>query len=126
METAAKHFRVIQDYRSPYPGPIIFHKGEQVVVGKEFSEDPDWRDWVWCEGQQGNKAWAPNQYLKTEAGRGVFQNEYNALELSVSAGETLKVYEVVNGFALAEKSNGKLGWVPLRNLSAIESRPSEK
>lgn len=124
MGISAKHYRVTEAYRSPYPRPIIFHKGEKVRVGREFTEDPDWVDWVWCEGQHGNKAWAPQQYLETEAGTGIFKTGYNALELSVSVGEVLKVYEVVNGFAMAEKSDGKLGWVPLRNLSQIESYQS--
>jgi len=125
MEKPARYFRVIEAYQSPYPHPIIFHAGEEVTVGREFSEDPDWKDWVWCEGQHGNKAWAPKQYLKMEAGRGVFQTEYNALELSVSVGEVLKVYKVVNGFGMAENSEGRLGWIPMRNLSEIKGHQSE-
>jgi hypothetical protein len=124
MAKAARYFLVTEAYQSPYPGPIIFHAGEEVMIGKEFSEDPEWRDWVWCEGQRGNKAWAPKQYLEMEAGRGVFLTEYNALELSVNAGEVLKVHDIVNGFAMAETPDGRLGWVPLKNLSQIKSRPS--
>lgn len=126
MAKAARYYRVTEAYRSPYPGPIIFHAGEQVTLGKEFNEDPDWMDWVWCEGQRGNKAWAPKQFLEMEAGKGVFKTEYNALELSVSVGEVLIVHDVVNGFAMAEKSDGSLGWVPLKNLRQVESPPSEK
>lgn len=124
MAKPARYFRVIEAYQSPYPSPIIFHAGEQVTVGKEFGEDPEWKDWVWCEGQRGNQAWAPKQFLEVEAGTGVFKTEYNALELSVSTGEVLKVYDIVNGFAMAEKSDGRLGWVPLKNLSQIKSRHS--
>jgi hypothetical protein len=55
---------------------------------------------------------------------GVFLTEYNALELNVSPGEVLKVHDIVNGFAMAETPDGRLGWVPLKNLSQIKSRPS--
>ena len=120
MELSAKHYRVIEDYQSPYPHPINFHKGEVVQVGEEFTDDPDWKDWVWCEGEHGKKAWAPKQYLKTEAGRGVFLNDYNARELSVTIGEVITVYEVINGFGMSEKQNGERGWVPLKNLQPEE------
>ena len=120
MEPSTKTYRVIAEYRSPYPDPIIFHKGEKVQVGKEFTDDPDWKDWVWCEGEHGNKAWVPKQYLKTEAGRGEFLNDYDARELSVTVGEVIIVFEMVNGFGMSEKQNGERGWVPLKNLQSEE------
>lgn len=122
MDRPARYFRVVEPYQSPYPIPIIFHAGEKVTIRREFKEDPEWKDWVWCEGQRGNKSWAPKQYLEMEAGRGVFLTEYNALELNVNPGEVLQVHEIVNGFAMAEKSDGRLGWVPLKNLDEIKDR----
>ena len=118
--TKSKRYRVIEDYQSPYPDPIIFHKGEKVTIGKEFTDDPDWKDWVWCEGQNNNEAWVPKQYLKVEAEQGEFITDYNARELSVEIGDTLNVYEIVNGFGLAEKPSGERGWVPMKNLQSEE------
>jgi hypothetical protein len=116
----AKRYRVIKAYQSPYPHPIIFHKGEVVRVGEEFTDDPDWKDWVWCEGEHGNKAWVPKQYLYIEADSGVFLTDYDARELSVTVGESIKVFEIVNGFGMSEKQNGERGWVPLKNLQPEE------
>ena len=116
MVKRQKRYQVIQDYQSPYPNPILFHKGEEVEVGSEFTDNPDWKDWVWCEGQIDNQAWVPKQYLDIKANQGTFITEYNALELSVAVGEALRVYETVNGFGMAEKQNGERGWVPLKNL----------
>jgi hypothetical protein len=116
MVQASKRFRVIEAYNSPYPDPIIFRKGEKVQVGKEFNDDPDWKDWVWCEGKNENQAWVPKQYLEIKAGMGIFLTEYNAQELSVTAGEVLQVFEVVNGFGVAEKQDGERGWVPMKVL----------
>lgn len=121
MELSGKRYRVIADYQSPYSDPIIFYQGETVQVGKEFTNDPDWKDWVWCEGERGNKAWVPKQYLKTEAGSGVFLTDYNARGLSVTIGEVITVYEIVNGFGMAEKQNGERGWVPLKNMQSEEA-----
>jgi hypothetical protein len=118
--TNSKRYFVIEDYQSPYPEPIIFLKGEKVIIRKEFTDDPDWKDWVWCEGEHDNQAWVPKQYLGIEAGKGVFNTDYNALELSVAVGEMLRVHETVNGFGMAEKPNGERGWVPLRNLQVEE------
>lgn len=41
-----EHYRVVRDYKSPYPDAILFQEGEEVKVGQEFSEDPDWKNWI--------------------------------------------------------------------------------
>ena len=120
MNDKLVRYHVIESYRSPYPDPIVFHKGEKVLIGKEFTDDPDWKDWVWCEGQSGNKAWVPKQYLEIMGEQGVFITDYDAQELSVAIGETLCIHEIVNGFGMAEKQNGKRGWVPMKNLESKE------
>ena len=109
-------YRVTKEYKSPYPDPIIFHKGDTVEVGQEFTDDPNWKDWIWCEGANDTKAWVPKQYLDIRERKGTFKRGYNAMELSVSVGEELVVYEIVNGFGMAEKPNGVRGWVPMKNM----------
>jgi hypothetical protein len=111
-----RHYRVIEDYRSPYPAPIVFQAAEEVGVGREFAGNPDWKDWVWCQGEHGKEAWVPKQYLELRGDRGVFLKDYNARELSVAVGETLRVYEIVNGFGMGEKPDGARGWVPMKVL----------
>ncbi len=119
MTVKPEHYRVIRDYRSPYPGPIVFRKGEKVGVGQEFKEDPDWKDWIWCEGNN-KKAWVPKQYIAIDGTNGIFNKDYNALELSVNIGEELVVYEIVNGFGMSEKLDGTRGWVPMKNMELEE------
>lgn len=115
MTAKPERYRVVRDYESPYPHPICFLKGELVKVGQEFKEDPDWKNWVWCEGNN-KKAWVPKQYIKILGTNGIFERDYDALELSVQVGEKLIVHEIVNGFGLSEKPDGTKGWVPMRNL----------
>ena len=116
MNNSTKQYRVIESYQSPYPGPILFQKGEAVTIGREFTDDPDWKDWLWCQGQNDNQAWVPRQYLEIEADQGIFVTDYNALELSVVVGEVLMLDEIVNGFGMAKKQSGERGWVPLKHL----------
>jgi hypothetical protein len=116
METYSRAYLVIADYQSPYPDPIIFHEGESVAIRKEFTDDPDWKDWVWCQGDNDNEAWVPKQYLEIRGKQGIFITDYNAQELSVLVGETLIIFETINGFGMAERANGERGWVPLQNI----------
>ncbi len=116
MKISMKKYTAIKAYKSPYPDPIIFQKGDIVEVGKEFTEDPDWVNWIWCDGVDNRQAWVPDQYLDISQNQGIFNREYNAMELSVSVGEGLFVHEIVNGFGIAEKSSGEIGWVPMNCL----------
>jgi len=112
-------FRVIESYESPYPQSIVFAKGDEVSIGIEFNEDPDWKDWLWCEGANNNNAWIPKQYLTITESKGTLSRDYDARELSVLAGEEITVHMILNGFVSAEKANGEVGWVPLKNLQAV-------
>jgi len=115
MTVKPEHYRVIKEYKSPYPDPIVFQKGEEVKVGQESKEDPDWKNWIWCEGND-KKAWVPKEYINIAGTNGIFNKDYDAMELSVKAGERLVVYEIVNGFGMSERPDGTRGWVPIRNM----------
>lgn len=117
----AEHYRVIKDYKSPYPDPIVFQEGEKVKVGQEFKDDPEWKNWIWCEGRNNKKAWVPKQNVDINGMNGTLNKEYNAMEISVKVGEKLVVHEIVNGFGMSEKTNGMRGWVPMKNME-IEER----
>jgi hypothetical protein len=114
-----KKFRVIESYESPYPQSIFFTKGEEVEIGYEFNEDPDWKDWLWCKGSNSNSAWIPKQYLTIDGKQGTLKRSYDARELSVQLGEEVIARIDLNGFVLAEKMDGGVGWVPLKNLQAV-------
>lgn len=115
----SKLFKVISPYKSPYPDPIIFKKGEKVKIGKKFEDDPEWKDWLWCEGENNNKAWTPKQFIDISGSKGIINLYYNARELSIDTGEILIISEIVNGFGFAEKENGEKGWAPIKNLEIL-------
>ncbi len=111
-----EQYRVLVPYRSAYPDPILFQKGEKIRIGREFSGDPDWKDWIWCEGENRNTAWVPKQFID---GNGFCRRAYNARELTILTGEILTVTEIVNGFGWAQKADGQTGWVPMKNLEKL-------
>ncbi|NNG02072.1 MAG: ligand-binding protein SH3 [Desulfobacteraceae bacterium] len=116
---SSKSYRVIKNYVSPYPDPIRFSKGERVKVSDRFTDDPDWNDWVWCEGANQNAAWVPDQYVDHDGDISVMDRNYNAMELTVRVDDILLVHDIVNGFAMAEKQDGKQGWVPMKHVEKL-------
>lgn len=120
MKSKPIRYQVTRDYKSPYPNPLIFKKGDRVEIGEEFNDDPDWKNWLWCEGPD-HKAWVPKQFLKMNGKEGILKRDYDAMELSVNVGEALLIQKIVNGFGMAEKSDGTKGWVPMKNLVRDES-----
>lgn len=116
MTANPKSYRAVKAYKTPYPDPIIFTRGEVVQVKEEYKDDPDWVDWVWCEGLQDNRAWVPKQYIQFVDSQWVMTQDYNARELDLEAGEKLVVFYVVNGFGMAEKPDGERGWAPMNHL----------
>jgi hypothetical protein len=111
-----ERFTVVTDYRSPYPNSIAFRKDEKVAIGQEFKGDPAWEKWVWCTGANDKQAWVPQQYLNIDGGTGTLKKDYDAKELSVKVGERVIVHNIVNGFGMAEKTNGMRGWVALKHM----------
>jgi len=121
MKGKPTKYRVTKEYKSPYPNPLVFQKGDIVEIGEESKDDPEWKNWIWCEGINNIKAWVPKQYLDIRRKKGTFKRDYNAMELSVSVGEELFIHEIVNGFGMAEKPNGKRGWVPMKIMELGKS-----
>lgn len=109
-------YRCIKNYQSPYPESILFRKGEVVVVGEEYEQDPDWRNWIRCQAEDGREAWVPKQYLKINKETGIFLRDYDARELNLAIADVIHIREIVNGFGMAQKQNGDKGWAPMNHL----------
>ena len=112
-------YRCIKEYRSPYPDSIAFIKGERVLIGEEYEGDPDWIDWIRCQAPDRREAWIPKSYLVINGDEGSLVRDHDALELSLSIGDVVEISEIVKGFGLAEKNDGRRGWAPMNHLEAI-------
>ncbi len=115
----AKNYEVIEKYESPYPNSIIFEKDEMVKIVKDSGDHPEWKNWIWCEGSNNNKAWTPRQYVDIQGKKGFLKEHFDAKELSVEVGDILSVHKAINSFGFCTNSKGITGWVPLKNLKQL-------
>jgi len=83
MTQKSSAYVVIKGYQTPYPDSILFNKSEPVQVGEKYLDDPDWVDWIWCEGENENAAWVPKQFIKFSSGEWRLDKYYDAMELSI-------------------------------------------
>ncbi|WP_312605332.1 SH3 domain-containing protein [Kosakonia cowanii] len=106
---------VIRDYQSAYPDPLTIHEGERAQISHC---DLQWRGWIWVTLESGKAGWAPQQlFTPVSAHEGICQQAYCAHELTVQSGEQLTVHQSLNGWYLAEKADGDLGWVPHEHVA---------
>jgi hypothetical protein len=59
----SKSYKIIKEHISSFPDPITLKKGDKVFIGREYSENPDWPNWIECKTQNGKKGWVPNSTL---------------------------------------------------------------
>ncbi|WP_454121893.1 SH3 domain-containing protein [Kosakonia sp. Marseille-Q7440] len=108
---------VIRDYQSAYPDPLTLREGERAQISHC---DLQWRGWIWATLESGKAGWAPQQlFTPVSAYEGICQQPYCAHELTVQSGEQLKVHQSLNGWYLAEKADGDLGWVPQEHVALV-------
>ncbi len=112
-----KRGRVIADYLSPYPHPLVAEAGTVFSLGRS---DEEWPGWIWCTHASGAGAWVPAAWLQIEGETGTLRADYTSAELSVKAGEELALYDLESGWYWAANSAGQRGWVPERNVTIIE------
>ncbi len=111
-----KKGKVIQDYQAQYPDPIAMQKGEAITPGRR---DAEWPGWVWCTDIRGKSGWVPEKYIESRGETGRALQDYNAIELTVTAGEDLSLGEFESGWVWATNADQQSGWVPERNIEVL-------
>lgn len=107
--------RTIESYQTIYNNPIKLKTGERVTVEKKETE-PEWLGWIFCTCPRGVKGWVSENYLRIEGSTAIVLREYDATELSVCTGDSVKVHYEEFGWAWVENSKGQQGWIPLKVL----------
>jgi len=105
--------RVVLAYESPFPGPLAFRRGERFAFERKPTE---WAGWIWCRAADGRSAWVPESWVAIAGEHCTLVRDYDAVELSVEAGEEVVAEWFESGFAWATDARGRRGWVPLRCL----------
>lgn len=103
---------VMERHKSDYPNPIVFKKGESLIVGKK---DTEFEGWIWVTTTDQNHGWAPVQYLKYEKdNKAIARHDYTAKELDTCEGDELFLQYELNGWGWVKRRDGSCGWVPLK------------
>ncbi len=105
---------VVADYQAPYPDPIRAEAGEEVII--DLEKKTEIQGWVWCTDSSGRSGWVPAQYLEIKETRGKVLHDYDAIELTIHAGEMLTVYKEESHFYWVANQSGQRGWVPVEHV----------
>jgi hypothetical protein len=104
--------RIVRDYRPQYAEPISVARDEYVVVHLEDAEYPGW--W-WCTAPDGRSGWMPVDLLEPPVMAGAqarVVDDYSAIELVVTADESVEVLEEWGGWLFVRNEQGARGWIP--------------
>ncbi|MFW9877352.1 MAG: SH3 domain-containing protein [Candidatus Thorarchaeota archaeon] len=112
-----KSCKVIADYKSPFPEPLMLHKDDIVQVEEKESE---WTGWIWCISKEGKQGWVPNNYLEIQGKNGKLIQDYDATELTAKTGEELIIENQESGWIWASNKEGNKGWIPKRNVAILK------
>ena len=118
-DVPTERIRAIRDYRAQYKDPIRVPAGAMVHVGDRDAEYPAW---CWCTAADGRQGWVPVELLgpvHTGAASAPVLHDYNATELSVTAGDILEVVERRSDWIRARTNDGRVGWVPVTHVAPV-------
>jgi uncharacterized protein YgiM (DUF1202 family) len=111
--------RVIADYQAPYVDPIRVNAGDEVMVDSD--KHTNIPGWVWCTDGNGKSGWVPRTYVEYSGKAGKMLFDYNAIELTVHAGEMLTVHKAESDFYWVTSQEGQQGWVPMAHVESCEN-----
>lgn len=109
---------VTKPYTRVYENPIAFLSGERVRVVKRDEDNPAW---IWCVATDAREGWVHESFLEIHGHEATGTRDYNAIELTVTAGTRLEGIESVGGWGFCRNAAGAVGWVPLENVSGLEN-----
>ncbi len=111
---------VTQAYQRVYDDPVSLKAGEVVrVTERDLWNNDERYPWIWCINADGKAGWAPEQFIEVEGEQGIARYDYNAIELTVPEGETVEIWEEVNGWYWVTDQPGNAGWVPTTHITLL-------
>ena len=112
-----KYCRVIKEYNSSFPNPLILKKGEKLRMQEK---ECDWEGWIWVITRNGKSGWVPKDYLKINKTNAEIIKDYDATELNASIGQIFLIEKQESSWIWVTSENGKYGWIPLENVEIIK------
>jgi hypothetical protein len=117
-EVRPRRALVTESHETVYKNPIKLKTGDSVKIEKRET-NPDWLGWVYCVDSRGVAGWVSEKYLNESGQMAIAIKDYDATELTVLAGEQLKVYYEEFGWCWSRNKNGVKGWIPTKNLKVM-------
>jgi len=109
--------KVIKNYTSAFPEPLILKKGENLRVENKKSE---WSGWIWSITEKGDKGWVPENHVKIHGNIVEIIKDYNATEITAVKGQIFQVEKEESEWVWVSSENGEFGWIPQKNIEIIE------
>lgn len=113
MQKKRKKYITIRPWESNAPHHLIIKEGEVVWFRNEEGENPNWKDWVYCESSI-NSGWVPKDIIEIVDDSHVkLTEDYSAKELSVNTGDVLIGIKRHSGWLFCEhEMTNERGWLP--------------
>ncbi len=108
---------VTNAHMPPSTAPVVFAKGDRVIIDKR---DTEWPEFLWCINEEGEGAWIPESYLDRDDDVGILNTVYSSIELKADKGERLSIIKSASGWHWCRNSLGKLGWIPEKSVKAAK------
>ncbi|MBU1937484.1 SH3 domain-containing protein [bacterium] len=108
--------RVITAYDSAYPEPLIFRKGEELVI---TDKESPWAGWIWCMNRSGESRWVPENYVNRKGKTGTMRCDYDATELTANIGEELIIEKEESCWLWCTNKKKQRGWIPAECVEDI-------
>lgn len=117
----ARAVTVVSAYERAFAVAPRVAAGEEVTFKAHDAKHPGWFSGTDVRGVDGYfpAAWFN---FSSDAARPVARRDYDAMELSVTAGQRVTVRETVGNWARAAAADGRVGWVPVGCLGDFRGR----
>ena len=110
-------YRTTSAYQAKYSNPIRFESGEVLVLG---GRDTEYAEFLWATDEHGREGWVhQSKFLVTSEKKAVSTSSYNAIELTVRAGELVSAEEALGDWSWCVNAEGKKGWLPNHLLERV-------
>ncbi|MCX6655212.1 MAG: hypothetical protein NTY03_08835 [Candidatus Bathyarchaeota archaeon] len=109
-------FLVTKEHKASFSYAMIAVEGDEVAIGKE---DPEMQGWFWCKNSKGVEMWVPSTHINLNGTRGVFNQDYNSVELDVRVGDVVQYPGKTLGWVECLDSGWRYGWVPMQKLIPV-------
>jgi hypothetical protein len=110
-------YLVVNEHKASFSYSLIAVEGDRVDVGRE---DPEMPGWYWCKDSKGVEMWVPSTYLEIDGARGIFNQDYNSVELNVKIGDIVQHLGETLGWVECLDKLWSYGWIPKNKLTKIK------